>query len=77
MAQQTVDDGNGHEVPLRLYVERIFEEREKALGPSLRRVGPAPTKAGRRAILEERYRAVKRLFAAAPVVATDSSSSCY
>jgi hypothetical protein len=31
VAQQTVDDGNGHSVPLRLYVERIFDEREKAL----------------------------------------------
>ena len=31
MAQQIVDDGNGHNVPLRSYVERIFDEREKAL----------------------------------------------
>jgi hypothetical protein len=31
VAHETVDDGNGHDVPLRLYVERIFEEREKAL----------------------------------------------
>jgi dienelactone hydrolase len=31
VAQQIVDDGNGHNVPLRLYVERIFDEREQAL----------------------------------------------
>ena len=31
MAQQIVDDGNGHNVPLRSNVERIFDEREKAL----------------------------------------------
>jgi hypothetical protein len=35
VAQQTVDDGHGHDVPLRLYVERIFDEREKALALAL------------------------------------------
>jgi hypothetical protein len=37
LAQQTtVNDGNGHSVPLRLYVERIFDEREKTLGATFK-----------------------------------------